>query len=69
MELIIKQSIEQYWQIIKKIEKKQHLFFEFPLRMNLVIYYDRVVNKPTVSNSFPRYSTSFGARLRLSLNQ
>ena len=38
-------------------------------RMNLVIYYDRVVNKPTVSNSFPRYSTSFGARLRLSLNQ
>ena len=38
-------------------------------RMNLVIYYDRVINKPTVSNSFPRYSTSFGARLRLSLNQ
>ena len=38
-------------------------------RMNLVIYYDRLINKPTVSNSFPRYSTSFGARLRLSLNQ
>ena len=38
-------------------------------RVNLIIYYDRVVNKPIVSNSFPRYSSSFGARLRLSLNQ
>jgi len=38
-------------------------------RMNLIIYYDRIINRPTVSNSFPRYSTSFGARLRLSLNQ
>ena len=38
-------------------------------RMNLIIYYDRIINRPIVSNSFPRYSTSFGARLRLSLNQ
>ena len=38
-------------------------------RVNLIMYYDRVVNKPIVSNSFPRYSSSFGARLRLSLNQ
>ena len=38
-------------------------------RINLIMYYDRVVNKPIVSNSFPRYSSSFGARLRLSLNQ
>lgn len=38
-------------------------------RVNLILYYDRVVNKPIVSNSFPRYSSSFGARLRLSLNQ
>ena len=38
-------------------------------RVNLIVYYDRVINKPTVSNSFPRYSTTFGARLRLSLNQ
>ena len=38
-------------------------------RVNLIIYYDRVVNRPIVSNSFPRYSSSFGARLRLSLNQ
>ena len=38
-------------------------------RVNLIVYYDRVVNKPVVSNSFPRYSSSFGARLRLSLNQ
>lgn len=38
-------------------------------RVNLIIYYDRVVNKPIVSNSFPRFSSSFGARLRLSLNQ
>ena len=38
-------------------------------RVNLIIYYDRIINKPIVSNSFPRYSTTFGARLRLSLNQ
>ena len=36
---------------------------------NTKIYYDRIINKPIVSNSFPRYSTTFGARLRLSLNQ
>ena len=51
--------------MILKLEESE----DFEDRINLIRYYDRVVNKPIVSNSFPRYSSSFGARLRLSLNQ
>ena len=32
------------------------------------MYYENTINKPSVANSFPRYSSSFGAKLRLSLS-
>ena len=38
-------------------------------KLNVIIYYENTVNKPSVANSFPRYSSSFGAKLRLSLSQ
>ncbi len=38
-------------------------------RISLIMYYDKIINKPLVSNSFPRYSSSFGVRLRMGLSQ
>ena len=38
-------------------------------KLNLIIYYENTINKPSVANSFPRYSSSFGVKLRLSLSQ
>tara|TARA_B110000438_G_scaffold49528_1_gene50048 strand:+ start:18456 stop:25547 length:7092 start_codon:yes stop_codon:yes gene_type:complete len=38
-------------------------------RISLIMYYDKIINKPLISNSFPRYSSSFGVRLRMGLTQ
>ncbi len=38
-------------------------------KLNLIMYYENTINKPSVANSFPRYSSSFGVKLRLSLSQ
>ena len=38
-------------------------------KLNVILYYENTINKPSVANSFPRYSSSFGAKLRLSLSQ
>ena len=38
-------------------------------KLNLIIYYENTINKPSDANSFPRYSSSFGVKLRLSLSQ
>ena len=38
-------------------------------RLNLQVYFERNINEPRVSNSFPRATTRFGAQLRFSLTQ
>ena len=38
-------------------------------RLNLLIYYERNVNQPRVSSSFPRTNTTFGFQLRYNLTE
>jgi len=38
-------------------------------KLNVMVYYENTINKPSVANSFPRYASSFGAKLRVNLSQ
>ena len=38
-------------------------------KLNVMVYYESTINKPSVANSFPRYASSFGAKLRVNLSQ
>ncbi|MBU0763969.1 MAG: cell surface protein SprA [Bacteroidetes bacterium] len=38
-------------------------------RFNIKIFYDRVVNKPKISRTFPRANTNFGISIRFTLSQ
>jgi cell surface protein SprA len=37
-------------------------------RINIRLFYDRIINKPVVSNSFPTTNTNAGISLRLTLS-
>ncbi|MDL2252220.1 hypothetical protein LJC12_05150 [Odoribacter sp. OttesenSCG-928-J03] len=43
--------------------------YTFNNRFNLRLFYDRVVNTPYVSLSFPTYNTNFGVSVRFTLAQ
>jgi len=38
-------------------------------KLNLQLYFDRIVNEPRISNSFKRATTSFGVNVRFDLSQ
>jgi cell surface protein SprA len=51
------------------IQIKPAITYTVNQRLNVQMYFDRNTNKPEVTSSFKRYSTSFGIQLRYSLSQ
>lgn len=46
---------------------RPNISYEVNQRVNLQIFFERTVNSPRISTSFPRSTTAFGVRLRFSL--
>ncbi|WP_338814264.1 cell surface protein SprA [Bernardetia sp. Wsw4-3y2] len=51
------------------LQFKPTLAYMVNKRVNLTAYFDRAINKPRLSNSFPRYNTAFGVQVRFNLAQ
>jgi cell surface protein SprA len=51
------------------LQFKPTLAYMVNKRVNLTAYFDRAINKPRLSNSFPRYNTAFGMQVRFNLAQ
>jgi len=51
------------------LQFKPTLAYMVNQRVNLTAYFDRAINRPRLSNSFPRYNTAFGVQVRFNLAQ
>ncbi len=51
------------------LQFKPTLAYMVNQRVNLTAYFDRAINRPRLSNSFPRYNTAFGMQVRFNLAQ
>lgn len=51
------------------LQFKPTLAYVVNKRVSLTAYFDRAINKPRLSNSYPRYNTAFGVQVRFNLAQ
>ena len=68
---IIRKLEEEYNQITSGtniITIKISIDYRLGKRLNLRLFYDRIVNNPKISRTFPTKNTNFGLSLRFSLN-
>jgi cell surface protein SprA len=62
-------SVNNSLTIQRKIEDANTISYVINQKLNVQVYFDRNVNEPHVSNSFPRTTTRFGTKLMYNLAQ